>query len=193
MALTLTAIGVPGTTGGILMPKLSNRWKIDFIGLAGSGTAVTVQAVTVSRPQIELEEVQLDRYNSRIYVAGKHTWSDLTMTIEDDMTGTASAAIQAQMDKQLSLLSGSYTLNAKPTGSGYKFAAQLSMLDGAMNAVNVIEKWNYEGCWIKSIEYGELDYSSSEAVKINLTIRFDHASQDLTGGGSITQDSGATK
>ena len=32
-----------------------------------------------------------------------------------------------------------------------------------------------EGAWIKSADFGELDYSSAEAVKVQLSIRFDHA------------------
>ena len=34
-----------------------------------------------------------------------------------------------------------------------------------------------EGCWLQNVDWGDLDYSSSEAVSITLTIRYDHARQ----------------
>jgi hypothetical protein len=47
----------------------------------------------------------------------------------------------------------------------------------------VVETWKLEGCWIVSSNYGDLDYSSSEAATIELSIRYDHARQELSGQG----------
>ena len=151
-----------------------------FIGMKGNGTNLTRQVTTFVRPTLEFEEIPLHRYNSIAFVAGKHNWSTTTLTLEDDMTGLASSVIQAQLEAQQRLIGADGTNgnwhNAAPTASAYKFAMRLEQLDG--NEV-VTEIWLFEGCWLQSVEYGDLDYAATEQVVINLTIRFDHARQQL--------------
>ena len=69
-------------------------------------------------------------------------------------------------------------LAASGEGSIYKFVTYLDQLDGNEQ---VIEKWTVEGCFIQNIDYMDLDYAASEAVQITLTVRYDHARQDLGG------------
>jgi hypothetical protein len=38
-----------------------------------------------------------------------------------------------------------------------------------------------QGCFIQSVDYTDLDYSSSESVLIQMNVRFDHAFQDIGG------------
>ena len=153
-------------------------------GANGPGKDLTAQAVTISRPNLSFEEVKLDRYNSTAYVAGKHSWEPVSLTVEDDITGLASTVVQQQLETQQRLIgadsSNGQWLNAEPTASGYKFAMKLEMLDG--NEA-VVETWKLEGCFIQACDWGEMDYSASEAAQINLTIRFDHAFQELGGQG----------
>lgn len=180
---TIQDFGIPEINSGILQPKLKNRWRVVFLnfgGAADSANAVSTQAITVSRPNISWEEVQLDRYNSRAYVAAKHSWQDMNLTIEDDVTSTAARAIQEQIQKQqyMTGVEGPWLATA-PEASVYKFTVRLDMLDGNEQ---VIEQWNVQGCWIKTADYQDLDYAASEKVTIQLTIRYDHAYQTIVGG-----------
>jgi hypothetical protein len=190
---TLSQVGIPGSGTGILHPKHRNRFQVLFIGIGGTGTNITRQVVTANRPQLEFEEIPLHRYNSVAFVAGKHTWSELNLSIEDDLTGLASATIQAQLERQQRLIGADSAngawLNAAATASAYKFATRLEVLDG--NEV-VAEVWNMEGCFIKAADYGELDYSSSEVMTINLTIRYDHAYQQLNSAAAGSNGVNAT-
>jgi len=166
------------------MPKLKNKYRVTFAGLGGSIGAsaavpndISMQVVTFTRPSLSYEEIQLDRYNTRVYVAGKHTFEPCQMTVEDDITNRASQAIQTQLEAQQRLIGASGPwLNTAATAFNYKFGMKLEMLDG--NEA-VTEQWIYEGCYLSSIDYSDVDYSASEAVKINLTIRFDQARQVL--------------
>ena len=181
---TLSQVGIAGLGNGILQPKAKNRWRVLFTGLGGSAGAssgvpndLSIQVITATRPSLSYEEIQLDRYNSRVYVAGKHTFEPTTLTVEDDITNRASHAIQTQLEMQQRLVGATGPwLNAAPTAFSYKFGMQLEMLDG--NEA-VVEAWKYEGCFIQNCNWGDVDYSSGEAVKIDLTIRFDHARQVL--------------
>ena len=178
---TINDIGIPGIGTGILQPKLKNLWRVTFANLGGGADAqpLSLQAVTVTRPTFSFEEVQLDRYNSRAWVAGKHTFEPMTITFEDDVTGTASQVLQEQLQAQQWLIGAEGPwLGKGEEGSLYKFVTYLDMLDGKEQ---VIEKWTVEGCFIQNIDYTDLDYADSAAVQITTTIRYDHARQDLGG------------
>lgn len=185
---TLSQMGIPGAGFGILHPKQKHRWQVTFVGLArllptASSRELTRQATTITRPNLSFEEVPIHRYNSVAYVAGKHSWDPVSLTLEDDITGLASAAVQGQLETQQRLIGGDLPgdwLNAGATGSDYKFGTILQQLDGNEG---VVEEWRLEGCFILSADYGDLDYSASDAATINLSIRYDHARQILLGDG----------
>lgn len=174
---TLSQVGIFGVGTGILMPKLRNRWNVTFSGIGGGaiGTDLSMQAVTISRPSLTFDEVPIDRYNSKVFVAGKHTWDMCSLTVEDDITNLATTVIQAQLERQQRLIGASGPwLNTEATASTYKFGTVISMLDGNET---VTEIWNLEGCHINQCNWTDLDYATSDAVKIDLQIRFDHARQ----------------
>lgn len=178
---TISDMGIPGVGSGILHPKHKNRWRVTFANMGGGTDSqpVSMQAVTVSRPKLTFEKVPLHRYNSVAYVAGKHSWDPMTLTLQDDVTGTAGAVIQAQLQKQQWLIGAEgQWLAAAGEGSLYKFVTYLDMLDGNDQ---VIEKWTIEGCWIENADWTDLDYSSSDPVTISLSLSYDHARQNIGG------------
>lgn len=179
---TISDFGIPGISQGILQPKLKDSWRVRFanFGAGEDAQPVSAQAIEVSRPQITFDEIQLDRYNSRAWVASKHTWSDMNLTIEDDVTGLAARAVAQQMEAQKKIIGteGPSYLARTPEGSGYKFVTYLEMLDGAEQP---IELWTIEGCWLKDCNWNDLSYADADKVTITLTIRFDHARQDIGG------------
>lgn len=181
---TLAQVGIAGIGNGVMQPKHKNRWRAVFIGLGGalgatssSPNDLSLQAITFTRPSVSYEEVQLDRYNSRVYVPGKHTFEPLTITIEDDVTNRASAAIQQQLERQQRLIGANGPwLNTEATAFAFKFGTQLEMLGGNEE---VVEQWKYEGCYLSAVDWTDLDYSTGEKVTIQLTIRFDHVHHNL--------------
>ena len=178
---TLLDVGIPGIGSGILHPKHKNRWRVTFANLGGGvdSQPMSMQATKISRPSLTFNEVTLHRYNSTGYVAGKHQWEAMKITVQDDVSSSASAVIQAQLQKQQWLIgSEGQWLATASEGSLYKFVCYLDQLDGNDQ---VIEKWTIEGSWIQNAVWGELDYSTGDAVEIDLTIRFDHARQSLVG------------
>ena len=197
---TLSQMGIPAAGFGILHPKQKYRWQVTFTGLAAlvpsaSGRDLTRQATIIKRPTLSFEEVAIHRYNSTAYIAGKYVWEDMTFTVEDDITGLASTAVQGQLQTQQRLIGSDLPgawLNAAATGSDYKFGTIIQQLDGNEG---IVEQWLIEGCWIKNATYGENDYNSNDAHTIAMTIRFDQASQQITGqgygtalGGNLSQN-----
>lgn len=181
---TLSQVGIAGIGTGVLHPKHKNRWRAFFSGLGGSLGAsagvpndLSMQVVTWTRPSLSFEDIALDRYNTRAYVAGKHSFDYCQISVEDDVTNKAANAIQTQLERQQRLIGASGPwLNTEATAFGYKFGMLLEMMDG--NEA-VTESWKYEGCFLQAVDWTDLDYSTAEKVMINLTVRFDHARQVL--------------
>lgn len=174
----ITDLGVDGT--GILQPKLKHKWRLDFQGMAGNSETLTLQAVTSDRPKMQFEEVVLDRYNSKAFIAGKHVFEPLVVTVEDDIGGGVAEAIRAQLEIQQQIIGigAAPRLPSATAGADYKFALKQTMLDGDDTPLEI---WVMEGMWISNVDWGELDYAASEAVRITLTLRFDHARDNITG------------
>lgn len=185
---TLSNFGIPGVGAGILHPRLKNKFRITFLNMgqlvAGTNSRdLSMQVTNITLPNLSFEEVVLHRYNSVAYVAGKHTWEPITVTVEDDITGLAATVIKAQLETQQRLigvdLDGRW-LNTAATGSDYKFGAKIEQLDGDEG---VVQTWVLEGCLLTSADFGDRDYSASEAATITINLRYDHARHIESGAG----------
>lgn len=171
----ISDLGVEG--GGIHHPQHKNRWAINFLGLPGDAHELRLQAITADRPKLGFEKITLDRYNTRAYIAGKYTWETMAVTFEADLGGLVDRALQAQLERQQAIIGpgAAPLLPAAAYGDIYKFGIHLDMLDG--QSLDPMERWFIEGCYLENVDYGDVDYSASETVKIITTISFDHARQ----------------
>jgi hypothetical protein len=183
----LTNFGVPvsGESGTTLMPKLQYRFRVTFSNLGGSSkaTVITRNVVSVTRPSLEHDDVTVDTYNSKIRLAGKHMWQDISLVIRDDVDSGVIKELGAQIAKQVD-----HADQAVPTaGEDYKFGMKIEMLDGGnAGSENVIDEWVLSGCFIPSIQYGDLNYATSEVVQVTASIRYDNASHEVNGGDQIS-------
>lgn len=172
------------TSQGLLMPKLKYRFRATFSGFGGTITApgstteLTKQVVDIKRPSVNFNPVTIDVYNSKVYLQGKPEWQETTINLRDDATGQVSQLVGQQIQKQFDFLEQA----SAASGSDYKFQINFEILDGGNGAqVGVLETWELDGCFLSSVDYGDMTYSSNDPVQIALTIRFDNATQ-LTGG-----------
>ena len=182
---SLVNMTVP-TEGGnqaLLMPKLQHRFRLSFInfGVSVDTTDLTRQVIDVNRPQLSFEKISLPVYNSMLYLAGRHTWNELTVNLRDDINGSIAKLVGEQLQKQLDVVEQSSAV----AGQGYKFQANIEVLDGGNGifAPNVLESWEWYGCFITSANYQALSYSSNEPATIALTISYDNAVQAPLGSG----------
>jgi len=173
-----------GGNQGLLMPKLQYRFRVNFLNFGvdvAGGLALTKQVIDATRPNLTFDEITLNVYNSRIYLAGKHTWNSVTINIRDDASGSVSKAVGQQLQKQLDFVEQA----SAATGQDYKFQTNIEILDGGngTNAPAVLETWELYGCFLQTANYNTLNYATSDAVTIGLTIRYDNAIQSpLTAG-----------
>ena len=190
---SLTRFTVPvasdqsATAQGLLMPKLQYRFRVMFenFGISTPRTELTKQVVDFTRPEISFDEVTIEVYNSRVKLAGKHSWGDATVNIRDDALGNVSRLIGEQLQRQFDF----FEQSSAGSGIDYKFVTRCEMLDGGngTETPQVLETWELYGCFLQSVNYNQVQYSSSDPVQITMTIRFDNALQkpDGTGVGSV--------
>lgn len=179
---SLNNFGVP-TDGGnqvLLMPKLQYRFRVTLLGFGTeAATELTKQVADVSRPQIDFEPMTLDVYNSKVYLAGKHTINTVQLTLRDDASGFVQRLVGQQLQKQFDFVEQA----SARSGVDYKFTTRIEILDGgnANLAPSILETFNLYGCFLTSANYNELNYANNEPVTVTLTIQPDNVEQYAAG------------
>jgi hypothetical protein len=168
---------------GILMPKLKYRFRVIFqnFGVSTPTTELTKQVTDFRRPSASFEDILIPIYNSTIKLAGKASWAEVTCNLRDDAQGNVQKLVGEQVQKQMDFLE----MASASSGIDYKFTTVFQILDGGNgSAVVPLETWELYGCYIKQVDYGEVNYGSSEPVTVGLTIQFDNAAQLPAGVGT---------
>jgi hypothetical protein len=168
---------------GLLMPKLKYRFRVTFLnfGVSSSPNELTKQVADVTRPNLTFESMEIPVYNSKVYLAGKHTWAPITINLRDDATGEVQKLVGEQLQKQFDFMEQASAVS----GVDYKFRTNIEILDGGNGAITptVLETWELLGCFITEANYNELAYATSEPVTITLNIQYDNAIQSPLGTG----------
>tara|TARA_E500000318_G_C3506273_1_gene190408 strand:+ start:294 stop:920 length:627 start_codon:yes stop_codon:yes gene_type:complete len=167
----------------LLMPKLQYRFRVSFInfGVSTPTTELTKQVIDVTRPTVNFDQIELHSYNSRIYLAGKHEWQNISINLREDVNNNVQLLVGEQLQKQFDF----YEQASAASGLDYKFQTHIEILDGG-NGINepaILETFELVGCYLSSANYNQLNYSTSDAMTISLDIRYDNAIQTPQGAG----------
>jgi hypothetical protein len=186
---TLTKFTVPldsnqsSASQSLLMPKLQYRFRVSLqnFGISTPTTELTKQVMDVTRPSVTFEEITLDVYNSKVYLAGKHSWEAITLNLREDVNGNVQKLVGEQLQKQFDF----YEQSSAASGIDYKFTTVIEILDGGNGQFtpNVLETFELYGCFITNANYNSLNYTENSPVSIALSIRFDNAIQSPQGVG----------
>ena len=185
--------GSSQTSQGLLMPKLKYRFRLSFVNFGVSTNNVvelTKQVQDAKRPSVKFNPITVDIYNSKVYFQGKPECDETSVTLRDDQAGNIAKMVGEQIQKQFDFQEQA----SAASGIDYKFTLQIDILDGGNGAVtpNVLESWALYGCFLTSVDYGELNYNSSDPMTVALSIRFDNAEQLPAGGQTAGVGFGAT-
>ena len=188
---SLTKMTVPlasdqsNPTQGLLMPKLKYRFRVEFqnFGVSTPRTELTKQVMDFTRPSVSFEQIDIPIYNSTIKLAGKYSWGDITCNLRDDASGAVTKLVGEQLQKQLDFAEQA----SASSGIDYKFVTQFQVLDGGngANEPQVLETWEIYGCYLSEVNYGDMNYGTSEPATIAMTIRFDNAVQINSAGVNV--------
>jgi hypothetical protein len=187
---TLSKLTVPlasdgsASNQGLLMPKLKYRFRVTLenFGVSTPTTELTKQVVDVTRPNVTFDTIELNVYNSKVYLAGKHKWEAITLNLREDVNNNVQKLVGEQLQKQFDF----FEQSGAASGIDYKFLTKIEILDGGngANTPTVLETFELYGCFVTSANYGDLNYATgTDPVQIALTIQYDNAIQTPQGTG----------
>ena len=175
--------GQSASNQGLLMPKLKYRFRVTLenFGFNTPTTELTKQVQDITRPTVAFDPITVDVYNSRVYLAGKHTWSPITINVRDEVTGVVSKLFGEQLQKQFDF----FEQASAASGIDYKFLTRIEILDGGNGQFTptVLETWELYGCYLENVNYNNLAYNANEPVLITGSIKYDNALQKADGSG----------
>lgn len=189
MALSsLNKYSVPAEGAGntaLLMPKLKYRFRVNLLNFGVEPSVeLTKQVADVGRPKVSFEEMPIDVYNSKVKLAGKYSWENITLNLRDDAAGNVQKLVGQQVQKQFDFMEQA----SARSGIDYKFQTQVEVLDGGNGAqeITVLERFELYGCFLQNVDYGDMNYGTSEPATVALTIVYDNAIQfkGATGAGA---------
>ena len=148
--------------------KRKFRWTFEVYDICGlGGDSVEASFVKLaSRPNISFEETELNFLNGKTWIPGKGTWETITVTYVD-------AAVD-DLRPLYRWLAAVYEFNDSITlrqGNRDNWAATgvLTMFDGCGAEIEV---WTMGNMWPQAINFGDLDYASSDECTLELTLRY---------------------
>jgi hypothetical protein len=142
-------------------PKRKFRWLMEIDGI----DAFTLK--TGARPQKTFEETVIDFINTKRYVSGKMAYSPLNITLQDPIAPSAAQKVMNWVRLNYEVITGRMGY-----ASFYKKNFSIKVLDpqGA-----VVEQWDIAGAWVQDVNFGDLDYASSDNAEVSIVVRFDTA------------------
>jgi hypothetical protein len=152
-------------TRDMLANTFEPKRKFRFIMAIDGIDAYTLK--TAARPQITFEDTTMDWMNAKRFISGKGTWNPIQITTHDPIAPSAAVKVMDWVRLNYEPLTGRMGY-----ATYYKKDIQLKVLDPQGS---VVELWDLQGAWPQDINFGELDYASSDPVEINFSLRFDNA------------------
>ena len=142
-------------------PKVANRFILYVDGIP----AYLIKKA--SAPGFEANEIILDHINVYRKVKGKIRWNDMTLELYDPV---APSGTQAVME---------WARLAHESVTGRDGYSDFYKKDLTMNILGpvgeVVGEWIIKGAFVKSVNFGDYDWSSGEAAaNISMTIAMDY-------------------
>ena len=172
-------IGVLGDSKAVFKRKF--RWTFALSVPCGTGNIPETIVKVANRPSLTIEETEINYLHGKMWIPGKASWETLSVTYYD----VVNAGTGGDVSNLYGWLATVYNFNdpdgnvtmssRKGTGSigtGYAGTGTLTMYDGCGAPM---EQWTLSHVWPQSINFGDLDYSSSEEANIELTLRYSTA------------------
>ena len=160
--------------------RRKHRWVFETLG---RGTGVFSQSEllvlqSASRPSFKFEEPEMHHNQEVARFAGKQDWDPMTLVWYDvEQDPDVSRGIYHWIETVVNMQSIAV---AHPRF--YKKTAALLMIDGSGQTT---EQWSLMGTWPAASNWQELDYTSTDLMTMEVTMRFDRAVRSRSDGGCV--------
>jgi T4-like virus tail tube protein gp19 len=168
MASTNRAMGIGVIGGNDVTFKRKFRFTFQIVGFCNNVKNIVPEyfVKVASRPNLDIEETEINFLNAKTWIPGKASWQTMTVTYID--------AADVNMQSLWNWLATVYNFT-DPIGlsQGNKIdwnaTGILSMYDGCGT---LLEQWQLQHMWPQAIDFGDLAYAESDMAEIELTLRF---------------------
>jgi hypothetical protein len=162
--------------------KRKFRWTLS---ISWQGTPLPAYMVKIaSRPNLSIEETEINFLNGKMWIPGKASWENITVTFYDLFGENSTSLLYSWLASIYNFLPNGKVdysqtsvrgdgLSTNNGVGGWAGNGTLQLYDGCGTA---LEAWYFQDLWPQAINFGELDYSSSEEVTIEVTMRYSQVS-----------------
>jgi len=165
----MAQMGIGALGGSRLIFKRKFRWTFRVDEICGTKSVEEHFVKLAARPNLSIEETEINFLNAKTWIPGKASWETITVTYYD--VATLQGGNQYLWDWLASVYDFTQPIELPMGSSRSEYAGRgtLFLYDGCGTA---LEKWVLNDMWPQAVNFGELDYSSSEEVNIELTLRY---------------------
>jgi len=162
-------MGIGRLGGENLIHKRKFRWTFQ-IDLANGAFVPASFVKMAARPNLAIEETEINFLNAKTFIPGKGTWEQITITYYDVavLNGVGNDALWNWLASVYNFIDN-IALTQSSRRSCYSGTAKCTMYDGCGQE---LEEWKLFDCWPTSINFGELDYASTEEATIEVQLRY---------------------
>lgn len=181
MAISFNAtganMGMNEIGGSAIVFKRKYRWTFDVLWNKQKVPSAFVKVA--SRPSLSIEETEINYLHGKMWIPGKGSWEAISVTYYD-IGGAGAAGMQTLWNWLASVYNFTNPNNLNQTSrrgadgaeGGWAAVGTLTMYDGAGSTM---ETWELKNMWPTSVNFGDLDYGSSEEASLELSLRFSEA------------------
>lgn len=160
-------MGIGKLGGSQLIFKRKFRWTFRVDNICQNGFVEEHFVKIAARPNLSIEETEINFLNAKTWIPGKASWETITVTYYD----VATMDNRSLWDWLASVYDFTDPVYLRMGSMRQEYAGRgtLTMYDGCGTA---LEQWILNDLWPQAVQFGELDYSSSEEATIELTLRY---------------------
>ena len=142
-------------------PKVANRFIMYIEGIP------SYLIKTTARPGITFGDIVLDHINVERKLKGKGRWGDVAITLYDPIVPSGAQAVMEWVRLSHESVTGR---------DGYADFYKKDITFNALGPVgDKVEEWTLKGAYIGDAQFGEMDWSSEDAMRVSLTLKYDSA------------------
>ena len=142
-------------------PKVQNRFIMYIDGIP----AYMIKAA--GRPSFNNNPITLDHINLKRYVKGKSEWQPLEIVMYDPVVPSAAQAVMEWVRLGHESVTGR---------NGYADFYKKDVTINVLGPVgDKVEEWTLKGAFPESVNFNGMDFATSDALLVNVTLRYDYA------------------
>lgn len=162
MAMGIGRLGAPN-----IIIKRKFRWTLQLQTPLGPVPASYVKVA--ARPQLDIDETEINFLNATTWIPGKGKWQPLSVTYID-VAAQDVGALYSWIASVYNFNTQNPLIDLPQTEKvGWNASALLQVYDGCGKP---LEAWLLGSVWPQSVNFGDLDYSDSAELTIDVTLRY---------------------